>query len=234
MMHLLLLFAVVGSSLGASLRVRKQSGGTVTFFNQTFPAPPGVPQETINQFQGAFQQGSGFLPQPPSPPQGFIPQNPGEFLQQGGSGFISNFQSQLQQDELVGRNEPKPVVPIVTYQFTPNSVDGSYQFSYESGDGTKREESGSQKAVGEPAELGTVAKGSYSYTDPDGNLVQVSYTADERGFVPTGSHLPTPPPVPPEILKGLEASAANEAAQNNGVISPSYNYFFRNAYRRHY
>ena len=106
--------------------------------------------------------------------------------------------------------------------------------SYETGNGIKAEEQGSQRSVGEPAEPGTVAQGSYSYTDPDGNLIQLTYTADENGFVPQGAHLPTSPPIPPEILAALEKNAAEEAAQNAGVISPSFHHFFRSAYRRHH
>ena len=49
-----------------------------------------------------------------------------------------------------------------------------------------------------------VAQGSYSYTAPDGTRITITYTADENGFVPQGDHLPTPPPIPPEIQKALD------------------------------
>lgn len=55
--------------------------------------------------------------------------------------------------------------------------------------------------------------GSYSYPGEDGKLITVTYTADENGFVPKGDHLPTPPPIPAEILQSLEQNAAEEAAQ---------------------
>ena len=72
-----------------------------------------------------------------------------------------------------------------------------FQNRFESEDGTKVEESGSQKQVGETAEdSGTVSQGSYSFTAPDGVVVTVNWVADENGFQATGDHLPTPPPMP--------------------------------------
>lgn len=47
-------------------------------------------------------------------------------------------------------------------------------------------------------------KGSYSYETPDGNIINVEYVADEKGFQVSGEHLPTPPPVSPEIQAGLD------------------------------
>lgn len=46
-------------------------------------------------------------------------------------------------------------------------------------------------------------KGSYSYNDVNGQPISLTYTADENGFRPVGAHLPTPPPVPLEILRSL-------------------------------
>lgn len=47
---------------------------------------------------------------------------------------------------------------------------------------------------------------------PEGQEIKLEYTADENGFNAVGSHLPTPPPVPPEIRAALEKNAADEAA----------------------
>lgn len=49
-----------------------------------------------------------------------------------------------------------------------------------------------------------VITGSYSYVDPDGNTITVTYNADENGFVAQGDHLPVPPPIPEAIARSLE------------------------------
>lgn len=46
--------------------------------------------------------------------------------------------------------------------------------------------------------------GSYSYTGDDGVPVVVNYIADENGFQPQSSILPTPPPVPEAIQRALD------------------------------
>lgn len=65
------------------------------------------------------------------------------------------------------------------------------------------EETGYLKELGAKDEKALVQQGSYSYQSPDGNVYTTSYTADEGGFKVEGSHLPTPPPIPEEIQKGL-------------------------------
>ena len=76
--------------------------------------------------------------------------------------------------------------------------------SFESADGTKVSESGNQKQVGpKPEDIGTVSKGSYSFTTPDGVVLTVNWVADENGFQATGDHLPTPPPMPEHVVKML-------------------------------
>ena len=80
---------------------------------------------------------------------------------------------------------------------------------FESEDGTKVEESGSQKQIGETEEeIGTVSKGSYSFTAEDGVVLTVNWVADENGFQATGDHLPTPPPMPAHVVKLLADLAA--------------------------
>ncbi|XP_061721027.1 pupal cuticle protein 36a-like [Cydia pomonella] len=81
----------------------------------------------------------------------------------------------------------------------------TYSYAYETENGIYAEENG-------VATNGVEAQGSYSYTGDDGQVYNIRYTADQNGFVPVGDHLPTPPPVPEEILKALEQNARDEAA----------------------
>nr|XP_024219912.1 endocuticle structural glycoprotein SgAbd-4-like [Halyomorpha halys] len=103
-----------------------------------------------------------------------------------------------------------PVIPIVSYQNNPNQGDGQYSYSYQTGNGINAEESG---RGGPGPQDGTSAHGSYSYTGPDGQTYTITYTADANGFVPQGAHLPTPPPIPEEILKSLQFNAANPQSE---------------------
>lgn len=83
-----------------------------------------------------------------------------------------------------------------------------YYFSYETGNGINAEEQGYLKNAGQPEQEAQVAQGQVSYTSPEGELIQLSYIADENGFQPQGAHLPTPPPIPPQIQRALEFLAS--------------------------
>ncbi|TDG50803.1 hypothetical protein AWZ03_002792 [Drosophila navojoa] len=96
-----------------------------------------------------------------------------------------------------------PPIPILSF-VNENDGDGNYRFSYETGNGIKAQEEGTVKNKGSANEIPSVM-GSYTYTNPEGELVEISYTADENGFVPSGAALPTPPPIPEAIAKALAA-----------------------------
>lgn len=95
-------------------------------------------------------------------------------------------------------------VPILRLE-NNNDGDGSYNYVYETGDGINAQEEGDARGDG------TKAHGGFSYTSPDGQHIQIQYTADENGFQPQGEHLPTPPPVPEEIQRAIEQNLADEA-----------------------
>lgn len=61
--------------------------------------------------------------------------------------------------------------------------------SYETANGIRAEETGSLKRANSPDKTDViVAQGSYSYTSPEGEVIQVTYVADdEGGFQPQGT-----------------------------------------------
>jgi hypothetical protein len=89
--------------------------------------------------------------------------------------------------------------------------DGSYQYSYSTGNGIRADEHGYLKNRGSPNPA-QVAQGSYSYTAPNGELVEVRYIADELGFRAEGTHLPKAPPIPEAIQKSLQLIARSQPA----------------------
>ncbi|KAJ8954057.1 hypothetical protein NQ318_004362 [Aromia moschata] len=98
----------------------------------------------------------------------------------------------------------RPQVPILRADAN-NDGGGTYRYEYETGNGISAQEQGDARGDG------TRAQGGFSYTAPDGQQVSIQYTADENGFVPQGSHIPTPPPVPEEIQRALQQNLADEA-----------------------
>ncbi|XP_062542082.1 uncharacterized protein LOC134210072 [Armigeres subalbatus] len=81
--------------------------------------------------------------------------------------------------------------------------DGSYYYKIVNDNNIEFSESGRVENVGTDDEA-MRATGYYEYIGDDGVLYRVDYVADENGFQPTGSHLPTPPPIPNEILQSLQ------------------------------
>lgn len=73
--------------------------------------------------------------------------------------------------------------------------DGSYAYEVEQTNGI----SASEKGTG-----GIGAQGFYSYTSPEGVPVLLTYVADENGFHPQSDLLPTPPPIPEDILRSIQ------------------------------
>lgn len=109
----------------------------------------------------------------------------------------------------------------------------SYNYAYETSKGIRAEESGQLKNAGSEQEAivshvhfafheqqkmlkfyfpSQEAKGSFSYTSPEGENIQLQYIADENGFQPTGDHIPQPPEIPALIQKALKYLADNPPA----------------------
>ncbi|XP_076068342.1 uncharacterized protein LOC143040795 [Oratosquilla oratoria] len=104
-----------------------------------------------------------------------------------------------------------PVVPILRDDREGPTAEGFYSFSYESGDGTIRQEQGAPQG---PA--GAVAsQGSWSFTFPDGTPAEFQFVADEGGYRVESPLLPTPPPLPAHAIAQIE-KAAQEAASGAG------------------
>ncbi|XP_063697511.1 endocuticle structural glycoprotein SgAbd-4 [Culicoides brevitarsis] len=95
-------------------------------------------------------------------------------------------------------------VPILKYN-KEQGVDGSYKTAFETGNHILAEETGYLKDANQANPNGVlVQEGTFTYEAPDGQIITSHYKADEHGFRVHGNHLPTPPPIPAEIQKGLD------------------------------
>ncbi|XP_028129648.1 endocuticle structural glycoprotein SgAbd-2-like [Diabrotica virgifera virgifera] len=109
---------------------------------------------------------------------------------------------------------PRQHIPIIR-QENEVSIDGNYRSSFETGNGIVVQEQGTLKNAGGQEPVAEVS-GSAEYQSPEGVPVVLRYVANEFGFQPEGSHLPTPPtdtntppPIPEAILRSLEWNAAH-------------------------
>ncbi|KAJ8930974.1 hypothetical protein NQ314_016171 [Rhamnusium bicolor] len=90
--------------------------------------------------------------------------------------------------------------------------DGSYEYLYETENGIFAQEEGKVRKI-EKDHVDLAVQGSFLYTSPEGKQIHLTYIADENGFQPQGEHLPTPPPIPPQIQKALEWLAAHPSEE---------------------
>ncbi|XP_069996572.1 cuticle protein AMP1A-like isoform X1 [Penaeus vannamei] len=87
--------------------------------------------------------------------------------------------------------------------------DGNFKHTVETSNGIFQETVGTPGAAGQSNMVG-----SYRFTDPDGNVVEVRFTADENGFQPESDAIPQPPPVPEFVYELL---AIAEQQRSSGV-----------------
>ncbi|XP_012267387.2 endocuticle structural glycoprotein SgAbd-3-like [Athalia rosae] len=104
---------------------------------------------------------------------------------------------------------------VITSQQLDVNFDGNYVNNFETSNGISHQESGSPRQV--DGQTPVVSAGADSYVAPDGQQVSFTWTADENGYVVQGSHIPTAPPIPPEIQRALEWNAAHPEEENEGV-----------------
>lgn len=86
--------------------------------------------------------------------------------------------------------------------------DGTWHSSVETGNGIVIEEQGTVKNAGQKDAI-EERTGRASWTAPDGQKIELTWTANEAGFQPAGAHLPVAPPIPPLIQRALEWIAAH-------------------------
>lgn len=108
-------------------------------------------------------------------------------------------------------------IPIVSQSQDGPNPDGSYKWSYETGNGIKAEEEGQLENAGSENEA-IKAQGGFSYTGDDGQSISLTYKADTNGFQPEGAHLPTTPEIPPLIKKALEWIAAHPSKDDENQV----------------
>ncbi|XP_064093890.1 pupal cuticle protein 27-like [Macrobrachium nipponense] len=110
----------------------------------------------------------------------------------------------------VGGNAP-PVGVLRDHRLQDDR--GRYSVEFEAENGVAFAQAGSPEGVN-----GAVMKvGRYSYTAPDGTLVEVKYVADENGFQPQSDLLPVAPeflhPIPQFVLDQIAFAAQEDAVR---------------------
>ncbi|XP_055707061.1 pupal cuticle protein-like [Phlebotomus papatasi] len=96
-------------------------------------------------------------------------------------------------------------------RFSLSPLDGSYQYAYQTADGTAVSQSG----VG-----GELAEGTARWVAPDGTPVELSYRADAGGYVATGSHVPQ---TPEYVYRALEWIRSHPSVEDVPYRNPYSN-----------
>ncbi|XP_055846823.1 pupal cuticle protein Edg-78E-like [Episyrphus balteatus] len=76
----------------------------------------------------------------------------------------------------------------------PADAEGNFAYAFDTTNGIAVQESGNVAGV----------TGAIQYISPEGEAIEIKYTADQDGYHPVGNHLPTPPPIPEYIIRAIE------------------------------
>merc|ERR1739842_13180 len=169
--------------------------------DESFGSPAHTRQERDGGFHGGNHRGGrGGFGQHEAGRQGRQGGNrrqQGENRRQGG-GRRQNFEeSDFVDEDRQGRQSGDVGVALGVLNNPPRE-DGAYNFNFANDDGSSRQE------VGNPDSSAMTVSGSYSFFTPEGELVEMQYTADENGYHASGSHMPTTPPPPPHVQRLLD------------------------------
>ncbi|CAH0727810.1 unnamed protein product, partial [Brenthis ino] len=97
---------------------------------------------------------------------------------------------------------PTEPIPILR-QDSEINPDGSFQYSFETGNGIVADANGAVRNIG-AEESALEVQGQFSYLSEKGDPIQLTYLANENGYQPQGKHLPTSPPIPADIQRALD------------------------------
>ena len=127
-----------------------------------------------------------------------------------------------------GRAAPTAQIIRSVYN-TPTEYNQGYDFGFETDNGIQQSSVGEMRRVGDEEVI--VMRGSYQYTDANGDLVEVSWTADENGYRAESAILPVAPAIPfaaqaEAVARQIEFAQQQRAAassQSASVVpAPAY------------
>lgn len=120
------------------------------------------------------------------------------------------------QSSVVAR--PEPIEIISSVYNAPTEDNQGYDWAYETANGIQANAQGELRTIGDAQAI--VMRGSYTYTDENGRLIEVTWTADENGYVAESDVLPVAPAIPfPEQQAAVDAQIRfAEEQRANGVV----------------
>ncbi|KAK8377809.1 hypothetical protein O3P69_014036 [Scylla paramamosain] len=95
---------------------------------------------------------------------------------------------------------------IITDERTDNG-DGNFAYQFETSNGIYSQRTGVPGSKGQ-----SNMQGSERFTFPDGTVAEITYIADENGYVAQSPLIPTPHPLPPHVYELLRIAEEQRAA----------------------